>query len=132
LAVAELARDTGLTSDRVLDALEAPSARRPSSLDSPLDRGRDTNATLAEFVPGDDDGYDKVVDLTSLAPLIERLSPRDRRLISMRFGDELTQREIGQRLGVSQMQVSRLLRRVLDTLELGLAGVWGESTKPAP
>ena len=51
-------------------------------------------------------------------------------LISMRFGDELTQREIGQRLGVSQMQVSRLLRRVLDTLESGLVGAWGDGTKP--
>ncbi len=57
-----------------------------------------------------------VEDLHALAPLLERLDDRDREIVAMRFGQELTQAEIGERLGISQMHVSRLLSRLLAKL----------------
>ena len=64
---------------------------------------------------------EKVENLQSLAPLMGDLSERERRIVSMRFGLEMTQSEIGAELGVSQMQVSRLLSRILTKLRAGMA-----------
>jgi RNA polymerase sigma-B factor len=57
----------------------------------------------------------------TLAPLIKGLSERDRLLVQLRYGDELTQREIGDRLGLTQTHVSRLLTRALEQLRTQLA-----------
>ncbi|MFD5769895.1 sigma-70 family RNA polymerase sigma factor, partial [Streptomyces sp. NPDC127049] len=66
-------------------------------------------------------GYELIDDLQSLRPLLEQLDARDRTILSLRFGtEELTQAEIGRRLGLSQMHVSRLLTRILTTLHDGL------------
>lgn len=65
-------------------------------------------------------GYETVEDLESLKPLMGQLSERDRTILALRFGEELTQAEIGERLGMSQMHVSRLLARILGRLREGL------------
>lgn len=57
-----------------------------------------------------------VEDLHTLAPLLEELDDRDREIVAMRFGQEMTQAQIGERLGLSQMHVSRLLNRLLAQL----------------
>ncbi|MZE50185.1 sigma-70 family RNA polymerase sigma factor, partial [Streptomyces sp. SID5770] len=64
--------------------------------------------------------YELIESLAALRPLLDRLDERDRRILSLRFGEELTQAEIGRRIGLSQMQVSRLLTRVLGELRAAL------------
>ncbi len=64
--------------------------------------------------------FEAVEDLESLKPLVGELSERDRTILALRFGEELTQAEIGERLGMSQMHVSRLLGRILGRLREGL------------
>ncbi|MYV92252.1 sigma-70 family RNA polymerase sigma factor, partial [Streptomyces sp. SID1034] len=76
--------------------------------------------TLVDFIGEEDPGMEKVENLQSLAPLMGELTERERRIVSMRFGLELTQAEIGTELGVSQMQVSRLLTRILAKLRAGM------------
>ena len=76
--------------------------------------------TLADFIGEEDPGMERVEDLQTLAPLMERLDERERRIVDMRFGQEMTQSQIGAELGVSQMQVSRLLSRILAKLRAGM------------
>ena len=66
-------------------------------------------------------GFELVDDLVSLRPLLDRLPPRERRILAMRYFEELTQQQIGERVGVTQMQVSRLLTRTLARLREDLA-----------
>ncbi|MFE6132051.1 sigma-70 family RNA polymerase sigma factor, partial [Streptomyces sp. NPDC056437] len=67
-----------------------------------------------------DPAMDLFEDLHALAPLLEQLDDRERKIIEMRFGQELTQERIGKELGISQMHVSRLLARTLSRLREGL------------
>jgi RNA polymerase sigma-B factor len=97
------------------------------SLDAPRPSAADEDATFAESIGADDARYELVeLDLT-VASALQQISPRERAILRMRFVDELTQTQIATRVGVSQMQVSRLLRRSLDQLrELA------ESSQEAP
>ena len=72
--------------------------------------------TLAESLGTDDPQFSHVEDRSVLAVALQRLSPRDQRILQLRFVDGLTQSEIASRLGVSQMQISRLLAASLHTL----------------
>ncbi|MEV0444679.1 RNA polymerase sigma factor SigF [Streptomyces spectabilis] len=120
---AELAELMSLPEDEVVEARKAANAYTSSSLDTTLltgAAGDESEAVLADFIGAEDAGYELVEDLNSLAPLIGELSERDREIVHMRFVEELTQAEIGERIGVSQMQVSRLLNRILSRLRAGL------------
>ncbi|WP_413251890.1 RNA polymerase sigma factor SigF [Streptomyces spectabilis] len=120
---AELAELMSLPEDEVVEARKAANAYTSSSLDTTLltgAAGDESEAVLADFIGAEDTGYELVEDLNSLAPLIGELSERDREIVHMRFVEELTQAEIGERIGVSQMQVSRLLNRILSRLRAGL------------
>ncbi|GGS21437.1 RNA polymerase sigma factor [Streptomyces aureoverticillatus] len=119
---AELAELMSLTEEEVIEARKASNGYTSASLNSALLMGGsdDGEAALADFIGEEDAAFELVDDFNSLAPLIEELSDRDREIIHMRFVDELTQAEIGERLGVSQMQVSRLLKRILGRLRTGL------------
>ncbi|MEU8794291.1 sigma-70 family RNA polymerase sigma factor, partial [Streptomyces sp. NPDC048643] len=75
---------------------------------------------LADFIGAEDSALELVEDFNALAPLIAQLDDRERRIIHMRFVDELTQAQIGEHLGVSQMHVSRLLNRTLAKLREGM------------
>jgi RNA polymerase sigma-B factor len=110
--VAELASASSTTEDAVLEALEAGRGYRTASLDAP-DRDEQT---LAESLGTDDPQFSHVEDRSVLAVALQRLSPRDQRILQLRFVDGLTQSEIASRLGVSQMQISRLLAASLHTL----------------
>jgi RNA polymerase sigma-B factor len=118
---AELAERLDVSPEEVLEAIEAGYARRTLSLDAPrLDD--EQSAPAVELIGGRDSGYDRVeADLASRAA---GLDEREWQVLRMRFVDELTQREIGNRLGVSQMQISRISRRALWKL---LGAVRGES-----
>lgn len=116
VTVAALASETGLSTERVLECLEGYQARMTVSLDAPVPSRSGEGDALLDMITRHDDSIDLAVDLASLAPAIERLPARDRLLLELRFVRELSQSEIGKELGVSQMQVSRLLRSVCERL----------------
>lgn len=116
--VAELTEHMGLSAEEVLDALECGTSYRPEPLYSmDLDR-LNPRAHLHT-----DGGAEKAENLMALAPMMAALSERDRRMLSMRFGAEMTQTQIAAELGISQMQVSRLLSQCLHRLRRQLTGV---------
>lgn len=111
--VPEVAVEAGLAEDDVLDALAAEVARRTVPLAGP---GPGPEDDPAAQVGEEDPGFDLAETRADLAEGLERLPPRERAIVHLRFAQDLTQSEIGHRLGISQMHVSRLLRRALDTL----------------
>ncbi|MGC4985880.1 RNA polymerase sigma factor SigF [Streptomyces sp. DT193] len=118
--VKELAQLMVLTEDEVNEARLASNGYNSSSLDATISSGTDGEAALADFIGTDDQALELVEDFNALAPLIAELDDRERRIIHMRFVDELTQAQIGEHLGVSQMHVSRLLNRTLTKLRTGM------------
>lgn len=122
--VPELAEPLGLGEDEIVEGLVAANGYTAGSLDTPYndsDGGADGEGrTLADTFGACDPALELVEDFNSLAPLIEQLPERDRRLLRMRFGEELTQAQIGEIMGYSQMHVSRLLSRTIAKLRAGL------------
>jgi len=121
-SVGEIARAVDATEEQVLDALEAAAAYRASSLDAPraTPSGGDAGESLGETLGEDEHGFDRAEQRATLEPLIARITARERLVLGLRFGEDLTQAEIGERIGVSQMQVSRLIRQALAQLREGL------------
>ncbi|MEU7647747.1 RNA polymerase sigma factor SigF [Streptomyces huasconensis] len=118
--VDELAALMNLTPEEVIEARLASNAYNSSSLDAVLHGDATDETPLADFIGEEDPSLELVEDFHSLAPLVARLPERDREILHMRFVEELTQSQIGERLGVSQMQISRLLSRTLATLRKGM------------
>ncbi|MBT2527917.1 RNA polymerase sigma factor SigF [Streptomyces sp. ISL-99] len=121
--VPELAEHLDLSEEEIIEGLVAANGYTAGSLDAPNDSadGPDANGrTFADQLGEPDPAMETVEDLHTLAPLLEQLDARDRRIVEMRFGQEMTQAQIGAELGVSQMQVSRLLTRVLKRLRSGM------------
>jgi len=117
--VAEIAQAVGSDADHVLEALEVSASRTSKSLDAPVAGGEDL--TLADSVLSDDElGFDHVETVALLREALVDLSDRDRRIIEMRFFEERTQEEIAAELGCSQSYLSRILRRVLDSMRARL------------
>jgi RNA polymerase sigma-B factor len=107
--VSETADDLGLTQEEVLEAREAAAAHRAESLDHP--GGDDPDASpVADTLGVSEPGYLQAEHSTTLDAMMWVLSDREREILRLRFVEDLTQSEIGQRVGVSQMHVSRLLR----------------------
>ena len=110
--VAELAGELDISVDEVLEAQEAGAAYRATSLDARRP-GDEDGASLAERLPGGE-GASQPVELRMLVgQLLQTLPAREAEILRLRFYDELTQSEIAERLGISQMHVSRLIRRCL-------------------
>jgi RNA polymerase sigma-B factor len=114
--VAELAKAIGATEVDVLEALEASQSYRTSSLDAHNGDGE----SMAESLGSDDGGFARVENHSALDHAMEALSPRDRSIVHLRFVDGLTQSEIANQLGVSQMQISRLLAGSLRRLRASI------------
>ncbi len=115
---AEVAESLGEPVEAVIEALESATAHHAVSLDAPL-RSSDTDerdAVWHERLGVEEDGYERAEWRGSLERGIRALPERDRMILALRFDEELTQSEIATRIGVSQMHVSRLLRRALDRL----------------
>ena len=116
--VAEIADSVGAGEEQVLEALDAGGASRPISLDAPL-RGRDEPTdTVGDLIACDDLELWQAEDRALLAHLMRCVSRRDRQVLCLRFVADLTQDEIGQRIGLSQMQVSRIIRQSLARLQV--------------
>ena len=118
-SVAEVAERVRATPEEVIDAMDAASAYTTASLDRPVRVDSAEGASLAEFVGGEDPRFDAVVNREVLKPLLAKLGERDKRILMMRFFRGMTRSQIGEELHVSQMQVSRLLTRILDELRAG-------------
>ncbi|MFE1231835.1 SigB/SigF/SigG family RNA polymerase sigma factor [Streptomyces sp. NPDC058745] len=118
--VAELAEHMDLTEEEVVEARLASNGYTSMSLDAAIGDDENDDVSLAHFIGEQDHAVELFEDFHTLAPLLERLGERDRRLLHLRFVEELTQSEIGKRLGVSQMQVSRLLAGNLARLREGM------------
>jgi RNA polymerase sigma-B factor len=120
-SVAELAALMNLSEDEVIEARVASNGYNSTSLDAAIgSEGEDGDAALSDFIGVEDPALELFENFHTLAPLLEDLGERDRLLLHLRFVEELTQSEIGKQLGVSQMQVSRLLSRNLERLRKGM------------
>ncbi|MFF5314687.1 RNA polymerase sigma factor SigF [Streptomyces massasporeus] len=118
--VKELSELMSLPEDEVREARLASNGYNSTSLDAAIGGSEDGETALADFIGADDRALELVEDFHALAPMIAALDERDRQIIQMRFAEELTQAQIGERLGVSQMHVSRLLSRCLARLREGM------------
>jgi RNA polymerase sigma-B factor len=120
-SVREIAKAIDCTSEELLEAYDAASSYETASLDAPVARAEAEGAALVDLVGREDDGYEAVIDGEALANAWRVLPPQERRVLELRFVKNMTQREIGQVIGFSQMHVSRLLRRALSHLERATA-----------
>ncbi len=118
--IAEVAEHCDLREHEVIEAMQADRARRTTSLDLPSARGEEDSAPMVETIGDVDSGFERTE--SELASKGAELRPKERQALHLRFHEGLTQREIGEEIGVSQMQVSRLLRSSLDKLLLAVRG----------
>jgi len=109
----EVEQELGITGEEHREALQGLGCFQPTSLDQPV--GSEGGTSLGEILPQDpDEGAAEARAV--LAPVMRQLSDRDKRVLYLRFYEDQTQREIGDELGVSQVQVSRVLTRIIETM----------------
>ncbi|MFE1796781.1 SigB/SigF/SigG family RNA polymerase sigma factor [Streptomyces sp. NPDC059517] len=120
--VKELADHLDLSEEEVIEGLVAANGYVAGSIDTPGgdDDSSDGGPKYADTLGEEDPAMDLFEDLHTLAPLLQQLDDRERTIIEMRFGREMTQAEIGRELNLSQMHISRLLTRTLSRLRAGL------------
>jgi RNA polymerase sigma-B factor len=111
----ELAKHLGVTMDELLDARRADMVFHSHSLDAPL-YGEEDRTSLADLLGAEDPQVEHTLDMESVLTHWNDLPMREQRILAMRFYGNMTQTEIGERLGISQMHVSRLLARALAYL----------------
>lgn len=112
----EIAAELRIEVKEVNEALAADGCFAPRSLDRPSASGGEDGPSLADIIGDDDNGFERAEAVLALRPLCRTLSERDRRLLYLRFFREWTQARIAAEFGVTQMQVSRLLTRILKQL----------------
>jgi len=113
----EVSTHTGLAIEDVIEAMSAASAYTPAALDAPLSAETAEARSLGDTLGTIDPGYEFVELRQSIGPAFRALSRREQEIVHLRFVEDLTQSEIAARVGISQMHVSRLLRRALDELQ---------------
>jgi RNA polymerase sigma-B factor len=119
--VREVAAEMGCSVEDVLEAQEASASYEAASLNAPTARDDDEAATLIDMMGDEDTTYELVESRDAIASTWKALPEVERQVLELRFMHDLTQREIGERIGYSQMHVSRLLRRALERLETAAA-----------
>lgn len=117
---AEIALDLDVDVKTVIESLAVDGCFAPSSLDRPSGPGEDDGAALADILGDADPGFDRAEAVVALRPLCKGLSERDQRILYLRFFHEWTQARIAKEFGVTQMQISRLLSRILQQLRTQL------------
>lgn len=120
---AELAAELGVSIEQIVEAQEAATAYSSVPLDAgPSEQDEDDPRRRSESSLGrDDPGFGRAEQRVLLGSLMTELSARERQILRLRFAEDLTQSEIGRRLGLSQMHVSRLIRRALSRLQAAAA-----------
>lgn len=114
--ISELAEYMELSLEDVLDALEAAGAHHSVSLDTPRDDGESDGGTIADMLGEEDQRFARIEAGASIQQAAAQLSKRERRILALRFVEDRTQTQIAELEGVSQMQISRVLRRALASL----------------
>jgi RNA polymerase sigma-B factor len=117
--VLEIAERLGVELEQVVEARAAALAHRPDSLDAPVRGAGDEARTVGERLGKAEDGYRGAENRAELRWMMRVLSPRDRLIVRLRFERDLTQEQIGEHIGISQMQVSRVLRQSLVRMREG-------------
>ena len=120
-SVRETAAGLGCSIEQVLEAQEVALSYEAASLDAPIARDEEEGGTLVDLLGGEDSAYELFESRDAIACSWRTLPETERQVVELRFMHDLTQREIGERIGYSQMHVSRLLKRALDRLELASA-----------
>jgi RNA polymerase sigma-B factor len=128
--IAEIAEKLEISEEEVLEALSASEARRTVSLDAPRIREDGESAPAVETVPTEELGYDTVE--AEMTAEVAGLDEREWLVLKLRFGRGMNQHEIGQQLGVSQMQISRIMRRALRKLLDSVQGGPEEAASVTP
>jgi RNA polymerase sigma-B factor len=118
--VPEIAEAAGVSEETVLEGLEIAQAYNFTSLDAPIDSDDAGSTSFADQLGTEDEHLENLEYRASLAPEMAKLPERDRRILYLRFFKGMTQSEIADRLGISQMHVSRLLNRTLTRLREAL------------
>jgi RNA polymerase sigma-B factor len=113
----DIAAATGMSLDEVIEALDAGRSYTPAALDAPQPGDDSEGRALGDTLGGVDRGFHYVELGQAIAPAFRVLPPREQTIVHLRFIEDLTQSEIAERVGISQMHVSRLLRRALDRLQ---------------
>jgi RNA polymerase sigma-B factor len=114
-SVSQLAEHLGVSTDEVVEGIAAGSAYTTASLDAPV--GSEGDGTRQ--IGGEDEGFSHVSDATVVEELLAALPEREQQIVRLRFYEELSQSEIAERVGISQMHVSRLLRRSFEQMRRG-------------
>jgi RNA polymerase sigma-B factor len=128
----EIADELDANLEDVVEAMSADGCFTPSSLDQPVTNGEDGRATPVCDLLGESDASQPAVEArATLAPVVRQLKERDRRILYMRFFEECTQQEIADEIGVTQMQVSRLLGRIMRDLHTQLTEESADTLTPA-
>jgi RNA polymerase sigma-B factor len=123
--IEELARAADAEEEQVVEALESANAYSVRSLSAPFDD--DSQASLPELIGEEERGYEGVEDGALVEAGLEGLDERERRIVELRFFQGLTQSQIAAEIGISQMHVSRLLRRALHTMRGRIEDEFGET-----
>lgn len=122
--VSEVAQVCGLSEEEAYEALEFGRTAEPRSLDQTLDtEGAEAGSTLADWVGAEEPGFQRAMDRLDLQSAMENLPPRERTILVLRFYGGLSQRKVAERVGISQMHVSRLERAALQKLRRLMQGV---------
>ncbi len=115
----EIAMDTGLSMEEIVLAMEA--CTEVESLSKPILRKDGTESTLGERIPGEEDAAEQIINHMVTKQLLDSLKEEERRLIKLRYFENKTQTEIATLLGVSQVQVSRMEKKILQRMRMLLA-----------
>jgi RNA polymerase sigma-B factor len=118
--VPEIAEHSGISEEQVLEGLEIAQAYNFTSLDAPIDSDDSESSSFADQMGSEDEQLENLEYRAALAPEMAKLPERERRILFLRFYKGMTQSEIADRLGISQMHVSRLLNRTLIRLREAL------------
>jgi RNA polymerase sigma-B factor len=128
--VPELAKAAGVQEEEVLEALETGQAYATLSLSAPTSGDESDDLDPLESLGELEHEYEVSEDRAVLAPGLRVLDDRERRILHLRFYEGLTQSQIAQQVGISQMHVSRLIRRALEKVRDEIAAEAGEATEP--
>ena len=131
-SVNELAEFMELPVEEVLDRLEIVTAHHATSLDTPREEDESETTAMVDVFGVEESGFQRVEDMLTISAVADSLSPRDRRAVELRFREDMTQTEIAREIGISQMQVSRVLRAALDTMRERAASQQAQARGIAP
>ena len=115
----EVGEAIGRTVEEIVEGIESSNAYSTLSLDATVDSD-DGNSSMLDAIGVDDAGLEHVEIRESIKPLLEKLDPREKKILLLRFFKNMTQSQIAEEIGVSQMHVSRLLNRTLERLRTSL------------